>query len=166
MLLETRENLAWCFYSDPEGAAKLSDDECGKWMVFFTDAEKASAICEDAVDSGSFAQAKHSSALSVALSRGGRGVMCLYVNGGDAEGQKKAVRFLVRRGLVRKAKSGKLYDMPFKYDWQTRTNAYGRDFYAFLHLSDFVDLSTWEIKEAPDMSGAKAAQEALAKLRA
>lgn len=166
MPVETRANLAWRYYIDPKASSGLLDDECGKWMVFFTEAEKAAAVCEDAVASGSFAQAKHSSALSVALSRGGRGVMCLYVNGGDAEGQKKACRFIVERGLVRKAKSGKLYDMPFKYDWQTRTNMYGKGFHAFLHLSDFVDLTTREIKEAPDMSGAKAAQEALAKLRA
>ena len=166
MPMETRENLAWRFYIDPEAAARLSDDECGKWMVFFTDAEKASSICEDAVASGAVAEAKHSTALSVSLSRDGRGVMCLYVNGGDAEGQAKAVRFLVDRGLVRKAKSGKLCDMPFKYDWQTRMNMYGKGFHPFLHLSDLVDLETGSLKEAPDMTGAQAAREALAALRA
>ena len=43
----------------------------------------------------------------------------MYINGNDGEGHIRVLRFLLENGLIRKTKSGKLYDISFKYDLQT-----------------------------------------------
>ena len=54
------------------------------------------------------------------------------------------IAFMLEHGLVRKTKSGKLYNIGFKLDDQTRAGEYGTGFKARITLSDFVDLETGE----------------------
>ena len=44
--------------------------------------------------------------------------------------------------MIKKTKSGKLYNIGFKYDSQTRNCEYGDDFKAEIKLEQFVDLNT------------------------
>ena len=87
----------------------------------------------------SVARAKH-----VALSRAGTGVCCFYLNGDDTEAHRRAIGFLLGHGLVRRTKAGRLYNVSFKFDEQTRAGEYGDDFHAKICLADFVDLDTGE----------------------
>ena len=52
------------------------------------------------------------------------GVCCLYLNGNDREGHKRVLRYMLDNGLIRKTKSGKLYNISFKYDSQTYAGKY------------------------------------------
>lgn len=52
---------------------------------------------------------------------------------------------MLDNGLVRKTKSGKLYNISFKYDAETYAGKYkGSGFAGKIKLADFVDLETGE----------------------
>lgn len=44
------------------------------------------------------------------------GACCLYLNGNDREGHKRMLHYKLDNGPIRKTKSGKLYNISFKYD--------------------------------------------------
>lgn len=68
---------------------------------------------------------------------------CFYLNGNDREGHKKVLRYMLNNGLIRKTKSGRLYNISFKYDSQTYAGKYkGSGFTGEIKLADFVDLET------------------------
>ena len=46
--------------------------------------------------------------------------------------------------MIRRTKSGKLFNISFKLDDQTRAGAYGDDFKAELKLESLMDLKTGE----------------------
>ena len=50
--------------------------------------------------------------------------------------------YKLEHGLVQRTRTGRLYDIPFKFDEQTRAGEYGASFHARITLSDFVDLET------------------------
>lgn len=71
------------------------------------------------------------------------GVCCLYLNGNDREGHTRALRYMLDNGLIKKTKSGKLYNISFKYDSQTYTGKYkGSGFTGEIKLADIVDLES------------------------
>lgn len=73
------------------------------------------------------------------------GVFCLYLNGNDREGHKRVLRYMLDDGLIRKTKSGRLYNISFKYNSQTYAGKYkGSGFTGEIKLADFVDLETGE----------------------
>lgn len=78
----------------------------------------------------------------MALSRSGTGVCCFYLNGDDAEAHHRAIEFLLRHDLVRRTKAGRLYNVSFKFDEQTRAGEYGGGFRAKIGLANFADLDT------------------------
>lgn len=80
------------------------------------------------------AECKHSSFESVI--ENGRGVACFYLNLDDVEAHRRVVAFMLEHGLVRKTKSGKLYNIGFKLDDQARAGEYGAGFKARITLSD------------------------------
>ena len=55
---------------------------------------------------------------------------------------KKVIAFFLENDLVRRTKSGKLYNISFKLDVQTIAGQYQNDFKAAVKLADFVDLTT------------------------
>lgn len=74
-----------------------------------------------------------------------QGVCCFYLNGNDREGHKKILSYMLDNGLVRKTKSGKLYNISFKYDTETYAGKYkGSGFSGKIKLADFVNLETGE----------------------
>ena len=102
-----RVDNPWCsFYVDTELAPALDESRCGKWMFYFNVIEN------------------------------GRGVACFYLNLDDVEAHRRVVAFMLEHGLVRKTKSGKLYNIGFKLDDQARAGEYGAGFKARITLSD------------------------------
>lgn len=67
---------------------------------------------------------------------------CFYANGDDVENHKRIIRFLLENGLIRRTKMGKLYNISFKFDHQTKMGEYGADFNGKIKLDQFVDLQT------------------------
>ena len=111
-------------------------DKAGKWMCFFYDSEFADMICEKAIDEGAVAQAKHTNSDS--------GVCCFYVEYDDEDAHKRCLQFFLDNDLIRKTKTGKLYNISYKLDEQTRSGEYGNNFEAEIKLADFIDLETHE----------------------
>lgn len=57
---------------------------------------------------------------------------------------KGLTKFLIEHGLVAKTKSGRYYNISFKYDKQTRNGEYGEQFKASISMKDLIDLNTGE----------------------
>ena len=51
---------------------------------------------------------------------------------------------MLNNNLIRRTKDGRLYNLSFKLNVQTRSGEYGKDFKAELKLSDLIDLNTGE----------------------
>lgn len=130
------ENEYWVYYLEPEKAKLLDQHKTGKWMYFFADVDFADKITSEAVKRGIVAEAKHSNAAN--------GVCCFYLHGDDLPSHKKVISYFLENGLIQKTKTGKLYNISFKYDDQTRAGEYGDDFKSEIKLCDFLDLNTGE----------------------
>lgn len=130
------ENEYWVYYLDLEKAKKLDNHKTGKWMYFFSDVSFADRITKEAVEKGIVAEAKHSNAPD--------GVCCFYLHGDDMEGHRKIISFMLENKLIQKTKSGRLYNMSFKFDEQTRAGEYGDEFKSEIKLANFMDLNTGE----------------------
>ena len=142
MSVEKIEARGWVFYVDTEKELSLHTPYVGKWMYFFDidDSDFADEICKKAVESGVVAEAKRSDDMMLPIQ--GTGVCCFYCNGNDMAAHKKVIAFFLQNDLVRRTKSGKLYNISFKLDAQTIAGQYRDDFKAAVKLADFVDLTS------------------------
>jgi len=125
----------WIFYLSGEESC-LDEHKCGKWMHFFNNEEFAAHICEEAVANGICVESKHTDAE--------KGVCCFYLNCDDIEGHQRVISYFIEKDLIRKTKTGKLYNISFKLDDQTREGEYGADFHSEIKLEQFVNLYTGE----------------------
>lgn len=130
-------NLAWVHYF-ADTSTSLDNEKCGKWMYFFKDFKFASTLCQNAVSNGIVVEAKHSNAAE--------GVCCFYLNGDDKAGHKRVIDFFLKNNLVGKTKTGKFFNIPFKFDKQTRRGEYKEfgNFKPRIRLSDYLNLATGE----------------------
>lgn len=133
MEVTIKENPTWIYYIS-ENAEKLDEHRCGKWMYFFKNLEIAKRICFDAVSRGVVSEAKHSNAED--------GVCCFYLNCDNVSEHKQTIQFFLDNGLIQKTKSGRLYNISFKLDDQTRAGQYDKDFSSDIKLGNFIDLDT------------------------
>lgn len=120
------------FAGDDSGC--LDEHKCGKWMYFFSDKEFVGNLCKDAIRTSVVSNCKHTNAES--------GVACFYLNYDDVEAHKKILLYFLEHNLIRRTKTGKLYNISFKLDNQTRAGKYGDKFKSDITLSKFVDLYT------------------------
>lgn len=127
----------WVFYVG-ENHESLEEHKCGKWMYFFGDESYADEMCRKAVENEVCVEAKHSDAVE--------GVCCFYLNGDDISAHKRVIQFFIDNNLIRKTKAGKLYNISFKFDDQTRAGEYGGDFKGEIKLEQFIDLQSGEWK--------------------
>ena len=125
------ENPAWVFYIEKPD---FDNDKIGKWMCFFKGRDFIAKLCQEAVEKGVVAEAKHSNA--------NEGVSCFYLNCDDMASHKKVIEFFLNNNLIRKTKNGKLYNISFKMNKQTQAGEYGKDFKSEIKLEQFVDLNT------------------------
>lgn len=128
----------WYWYSS-EKEKLLEKDKCGKWMCFFTDQKFAMDICEKAIAENACYSCK---CRDLELTGVKEGVICFYLNCDDKENHHRIIQFMLDNNLIRKTKTGKLYNNSFKLDSQTRTGEYGTEFTGVIRLADFIDLNT------------------------
>jgi len=128
----------WVFYfSDPGNLdPQLDPQKVGKWMCFFSDRKFISRICEESINQKIVQESKHKDQND--------GVACFYSNFDDVDSHKRIIQFFLENNLIRKTKEGKLYDISFKLDRQTRDGEYGDAFHSEIKLSKFVNLHTGE----------------------
>lgn len=101
----------WVFYVS-ENVVKFDRHKCGKWMYFFGDRQFAEKICREAVEKGVVTEAKHTDAEG--------GVACFYLESDDIASHKRTIQYFLDNDLIRRSKTGKLYNIAFKLDDQTR----------------------------------------------
>lgn len=70
------------------------------------------------------------------------GVCCFYLNYDDIERHKEIIAYFFKNKMISHTKTGRLYNISFKLDNQTRKNEYGENFKPKLKLSNFIDLNT------------------------
>lgn len=128
------KQFGWVYYL--AGHIDLEPQKTGKWMYFFNDAVFVSKLCEDAVRNHIVVECKHTDS--------DEGVACFYLNYDDIDAHKSIINFFIENNLIRRTKTGKLYNISFKFDDQTRAGEYGDDFHSDIKLSKFVDLSSGE----------------------
>lgn len=130
----------WYWYSASE-RQPIDPQRNGKWMYFFDDQSVAMSICEKAIASKTCSSCKCTDMETRGVSTG---VICFYLNGDDVAAHKRVIEFMLSNALIQKTKAGRLYNISFKFDTQTRAGEYGREFNGALKLSDFVNLDTGE----------------------
>jgi len=135
--MEVLEVGGWKFFvGDDRG---FVEEKVGKWMYFFKDQEGqmfAEDRCREAVEKGIVCEAK--------CSDSDEGVACFYLNIDDIGRHKRIIQYFLDHDMIRRKKAGKLYNISFKLDDQTRAGAYGDDFKAELKLESLMDLKTGE----------------------
>ncbi len=143
--MNTMELAGWVVYFG-DGVLSLDNEKCGKWLFFFdiNGYEFAAEICQKAIREGVVVECKHTSAMVATLK--GTGVCCFYLNGDDMETHRRVIQFFLDNGLIKRTKTGKLYNISFKYDNQTRAGEYGEMFQPSIKLDMFLDLVTGEWK--------------------
>lgn len=134
----TERMFGWFYYYSSE-QNKYDTEKCGKWMCFFTDQEFANDICKKAMNEKICCECK---CTDMETTKKPTGVICFYLNGDDLENHKKVISFMLDNSLVRKTKTGKLYNMSFKFDRQTRAKEYGESFKGEIKLENFLNLET------------------------
>lgn len=128
----------WFWYLSNEGK-KLDREKCGKWMSFFDDQKFAQDICEKAIAEHVCCECKCS---DMEMKQEPTGVICFYLNGDDMENHKRVIEFMIKNNLIKRTKTGRYYNMSFKFDFQTRRKEYGADYERKIKLSEFIDLNT------------------------
>lgn len=138
----------WVYYIGD--TSKFVENKVGKWMYFFKDSdniEYIEKICRNAVMKEIVGEAKHTNPDSFGLNPLGSsdsGVCCFYLNCDDMEGHKKILSYFIENNMISKTKSGRLCNISFKLNSQTRAMKYGDNFHSEIKLSNFIDLNTGE----------------------
>ena len=135
--MEVLDLGGWRFFiGDDSGFAK---EKVGKWMYFFRGQDGRTFTeerCREAVEQGIVGEAKCSDSYE--------GVACFYLNIDDTERHKRIIQYFIDHDMIRRTKTGKLYNISFKLDDQTRAGEYGNEFKSELKLVDLMNLNTGE----------------------
>lgn len=136
--IEKASNAYWDFYTN--NSMHYVAHESGKWMVFFEfeDMPAIAKHCENIVLGNICGTTK----LSNVPNDKNTGVACFYLNISDKEAHKKLIKYMIDNDLIPRTQNGRLYNIGFKLDNQTRSGQYGSDFIPTLKLADLVDLNT------------------------
>ena len=122
------------FIGDDSG---FVNEKVGKWMCFFNGQEGRKYIeerCREVVEQEIVWEAKCTNSFE--------GVACFYLNIDDIERHKKILQYFIDHDMIRRTKTGKLYNISFKLDDQTISGVYGDAFQAELKLESLMDLKT------------------------
>lgn len=143
------KSFAWDFYKN-DNSQGLDEEKVGKWMYFFEkkDLETVSNICKAAIEKNIVQLCKHNNEHGCEHSpygNGNSGVACFYLHYDDIDTHKKTLEFFLENNLIKRTKAGKLYNISFKLNDQTRSKEYGNSFNGTIKLSDFISLEsgTW-----------------------
>lgn len=125
----------WTYY-DNDQEKQFDHDKVGKWMYFFNDKKFVTDICKNAIEKNIVYSAKHNNSEN--------GVACFYLHYDDIETHKKVISYFLENNLIKKTKTGRLYNISFKLDNQTRAGEYGDQFKSDIKLENFINLYTGE----------------------
>ncbi len=128
--METLDGFGWVFYRGDD--KNVQPNKTGKWMYFFSERALAVRLCKKAIKEKVVVSAKHSDKDA--------GVICFYLHYDDMDAHRRTIQFFLDNNLIRRTKAGKLYDISFKLDDQTRAGEYGDDFHSEIKLSKFINL--------------------------
>lgn len=140
------KDIAWDYYKI-DNCQDFDKEKVGKWMYFFEkkDLETVSNICKSAIERNIVQCCKHNNKFGCESSpygNGNSGVACFYLHFDDIHTHKKILEFFLENNLIKKTKTGKLYNISFKLDNQTLSNQYGTSFNSTIKLSDFINLES------------------------
>lgn len=141
------QSYSWIWFINKERIHDIDPVQCGKWMFFFSPFKTAlmDDIVGTAVLDGVVVEAKYSNPETLIAAGSKHGVCCFYLNGNDNESHKRVLSYMLENGLIRKTKTGKLYNISFKFDSETYAGKYkGSGFSGKIKLADFVDLEKGE----------------------
>lgn len=141
------KSFSWIWFINKERIHDIDPVQCGKWMFFFSPFKTAlmDDIVGTAVLDGFVVEAKYSNPETLIAAGSKQGVCCFYLNGNDRESHKRVLSYMLENGLIRKTKTGKLYNISFKFDSETYAGKYkGSGFSGKIKLADFVDLESGE----------------------
>lgn len=130
----------WYWYQTEEEKL-LETNKCGKWMHFFNDQKFAMNICEKAITENVCYLCK---CTDLELTGAETGVICFYLNADDIDNHHRVIQFMMDNKLISKTKTGRLYNISFKFDDQTRAGEYGVGFEGVIKLEQFINLNTGE----------------------
>jgi hypothetical protein len=140
----------WCYYgiNTAQNPAFKETDNVGKFMTFGQGelTNEMQELILKAINQGITPLIKHTDFDTLDLnphSRDGSWVIVWYSTD-EEKALKGLAKFLIDHGLVAKTKSGRYYNISFKYDKQTRNGEYGEQFKSSISLKDLIDLNTGE----------------------
>jgi hypothetical protein len=140
----------WCYYgtNSVQDPAFKDTDKIGKFMTFGKGdlTNEMQELILKAINKGITPLIKHTDLNMRDLnpkSKDGSWVIIWYSND-EEKSLKRLAKFLIDHGLVAKTKSGRYYNLSFKYDEQTRNGDYGEEFKSSISLGDLINLSTGE----------------------
>lgn len=136
MDIQKTNSGGWVYYSSFN---RPDYQDPGKWMYFFTEPKIAEKICERAIEESIVESCKHTDMIRRPQPTG---VICLYADAADSAAVLRIAEWMIANNLVKKTKSGKLYNIAFKLDEQTRAGEYSDNFKPQIQLSDIIDLTT------------------------
>lgn len=139
--LVTYADLGWWWYYEGERENLPHID--GKFMTFGEGVvpDSMQEIILSGLHEGVTPLVKHTHPDRIAESDKSTWVIIWYSDDSKESLQKLAL-FLYRNDLIQRTKAGRLYNIAFKYDEQTRTGEYGGDFKAKISLDKIMDLDT------------------------
>ena len=95
-------------------------------------------ICEKAITEKVCYECK---CTDIELTGAESGVICFYLNGDDIENHHRVIQFMMDNKLIQRTKTGRLYNISFKFDDQTRACEYGDGFESRIKLEQFINLN-------------------------
>ncbi|MCP1096675.1 hypothetical protein M0L17_23215 [Bacillaceae bacterium OS4b] len=140
----------WCYYgiNTTQNPVFKETDNVGKFMTFGQGdlSNEMQELILKAIKQGITPLIKHTDLDTLDFnprSKDGSWVIVWYSND-EEKALKSLAKFLIDHGLVAKTKSGRYYNISFKYDKQTRNGEYGEQFKSSISLKDLIDLNTGE----------------------
>lgn len=144
--LANHEDMGWLWY----GANTFTEsDKVGKFMTYGKGdiSDELQGLILKAIKQGVTPLVKHTNLDTITFNpraKDGSWVIVWY-SSDDENCLKSLAKFLVDEGLVQKTKTGKLYNIAFKYDEQTRNDEYAGEFKSKISLQDLMNLNTGEL---------------------
>ena len=143
--LVSRKMGGWCWY----GTNTFREtDNVGKFMTFVQDdiSNEMQELILKAIKKGVTPLVKHTDPDKLAFNPYAKdgSLAIIWYSTDEEKALKGLAKFLIDHGLVAKTKSGRYYNISFKYDKQTRNGEYGEQFNSSISLKDLMDLNTGE----------------------
>ncbi|MGD6874212.1 hypothetical protein ACQCU1_18785 [Sutcliffiella horikoshii] len=140
----------WCYYgiNTDQNPAFKDTDNVGKFMTFGKGilSNETQELIINAINQGITPLIKHTDMSTINFnpqSKDGTWVIVWYSND-EEKNLKGLAKFLINHRLVAKTKSGRYYNISFKYDKQTQNGEYGQQFKPSISLKDLMNLNTGE----------------------